>query len=144
MATRALVDTTILYAAANQRERHHRAGLAIVQAADHGRIPQLVVPDVVLLETMNGVHRDLGPGKAHDLLARLEEGAAFQLTREPDIVWRTGLEIFRNHPPLSLGDAVQVAAARHHEIPYVYSFDAGFDLVEALTRLATPTDPYAP
>ncbi len=145
MARRALVDTTVLYAAGNRSEvNRHADALAIVRGADHGELPVLVVPDVVLVETMNGLHRDVGAHHASEMLRRLEEGANFQLTREPRAVWDHGLELFRTYDRLSLADAIQVAAARHSGITAIYSFDAGFDGFEELTRLTTADNPFAP
>ncbi len=142
---RAIVDTMVLYAAGGRSYRQrHKAGLAIVSGADHGELPALVVPDVVLIETMNGLHRDVGHDHALAMLDRLQAGANFHLVRDPRAVWEAGHEIFRTYDQLSLADAVQVASARHHGISYIYSFDSGFDAVEGLTRLDQPENPLAP
>lgn len=145
MAQRALVDTTVLYAAGNQAEtKRHQAALQIVRGTDHGELPVLVITDVVLVETMNGLHRDVGNTTARGMLRRLQEGVNFLLVREPHAVWTSGLELFRRYERLSLADSVQLAAARHHGIEVIYSFDGGFDGIEDLTRLTTPEDPFAP
>lgn len=145
MAGRALVDTTVLYAAGNRSERQrHKPALAIVSGADHGELPALVVPDVVVIETMNGLHRDVGHGPAVAMLDRLQAGANFHLVRDPRAVWEAGHEIFRTYDQLSLADAIQVASARHHGISYIYSFDGGFDGVDGLSRLDRPENPLAP
>jgi len=68
----AVVDTTVLYAAGNERSQRHDRGLATLQAADHERLPRLRIPDVVLVETMNGLTRDVGHDTAVDMLDRLE------------------------------------------------------------------------
>jgi len=102
-----------------------------------------VITDVVLVEKMNGLHRDVGNATARGMLQRLQEGINFQLVREPQAVWDSGLEIFRGYERLSLTDSVQLAAARHHGIEVIYSFDGGFDGIEDLTRLTTPEDPFA-
>lgn len=137
------VDTTVLYAAGNRRTQRHEAGLAIVSAADQGDLPRLRVPDVVLVESMNGLSREVGHRTAMEMLNRLAVGSQFELVREPMTVWQQGLDRFRSTQRLSLADAVIVAGLRHAGLENLYSFDDGFDGVEGLTRLATPDDPFA-
>lgn len=145
MAGRALVDTTVLYAAANRSERHHhRQALAIVKGADRGELPRLVVSDAAWMETVNGLHRDLGHAATIDFARRIETGARFHLLREPKAVWSAGRELFRERERLSLADALQVACARHHGIDYIYSFGDGFEGLDDLRRLAAPTNPFDP
>lgn len=115
-----------------------------MKAADRGDLPTLLVSDAVLTETMNGLHRDVGHDKAAEMLDRLELGRNFEIVREPNAAWVRGREIFRNHPRLSMSDALQVASARHRGVEYIFSFDGGFDGPDDLTRLASVVDPYAP
>ena len=68
----AVVDTTVLYAAGNERSQRHDRGLEVLHAADHERLPTLRIPDVVQVETMNGLTRDVGHETAVDMLDRLE------------------------------------------------------------------------
>lgn len=143
LTDQALVDTTVLYAAGNRAERRHGTALAIVRAADRGDLPVLRVPDVVLVETMNGLTRDVGHDKAVDMLDRLKASAGFDVVREPRAVWSRALGLFPDHPRLSLADACIVAAALHHRIPYLYAFDRGFDGAPGITRLNAAEDPYA-
>jgi len=140
--TRAVVDTTVLYAAANRRASRHETAISIVRGADRGVLPQFLVPDPILVETMNGLSRDVGAETATDVLGRLQRGDQFDVRREPDTVWQTGLDLFHRVDRLSLADAIFVASARHHEIEYGYSFDDDFDGIDGLTRLATADDPF--
>lgn len=139
-----LVDTTVLYAAANRSAQRHETATAIVRGVDHGALPQVVVPDPMLIETMNGVARDVGHGTAVDFLDRLRLGSQFELRREPTAVWRTGIELFETIDRLSLADGLLVAAARHHGIEHCYSFDDDFDGIDGIVRLSTATDPFSP
>lgn len=141
---RALVDTTVLYAAANERATRHERGLAIVRGADEGRLPELDVPDPILVETMNGLVRDVGPTIAVDVLDRFERGRRFDLRREPEAVWQLGLSEFERFDRLSLADAVLVASARHRDVEFCYSFDDDFDGFDGLTRLTGPENPFSP
>lgn len=137
------VDTTVLYAAGNRRAHRHEPGLAILSGADEGNLPRLRVSDVVLVETMNGLARDVGHETAVDFLERLQVGSQFELVREPLAVWEHGVDLFTSTDRLSLADAVIVAGLRHETIGYLYSFDDDFDGLDGLTRLATPDDPFA-
>jgi len=141
--TRALVDTTVLYAAANSRASRHETALAIVRGADRGDLPSLIVSDPILIETMNGLTRDVGADVAVDVLDRLHDGSQFEVRREPITVWDTALDVFERIDRLSLADAVLVTSARHHGIEYCYSFDDDFDGFDSFTRLVTPDNPFS-
>ena len=140
----AVVDTTVLYAAGNERSQRHDRGLEVLHAADHERLPTLRIPDVVQVETMNGLTRDVAHETAVDMLDRLEASTGFALDRTTNAVWHAGVDTFRGIEGLSLADGLIAAYARHHDIDYLYSFDGGFDGVDGIARLADATNPYAP
>jgi predicted nucleic acid-binding protein len=52
---RALVDTTVLFAAAHRRDSAHEDALPILQGIDTGALPEAVVLEYVLAETLNGL-----------------------------------------------------------------------------------------
>ena len=139
----AVVDTTVLYAAGNERSQRHDQGLEVLHAADHERLPTLRIPDVVQVETMNGLTRDVGHETAVDMLDRLEVSTGFALDRTTNAVWHAGVDTFRGIERLSLADGLIAAYAHHHDIDYLYSFDGGFDGVDGIARLADATNPYA-
>jgi len=139
----ALVDTTVLYAAANSRASRHETALAIVREADRGSLPSLMMPDPIVIETMNGLTKDVGKETAVDFLSRLHNGSQFEISREPIIVWNTALDTFERVDRLSLADAMLVTSARHHGIEYCYSFDDDFDGFDSVTRLVTPDNPFS-
>lgn len=140
----ALVDTTVLYAAGNRRANRHETALEIVHFADDGELPILRIPDVVAVETMNGLLGSVGHRTAADMLMRFQEGSRFALEREPDAVWHRGLATFETVERLSLADAIIVASARHHDVEYLYSFDGDFDGLDGIVRLTTPENPFGP
>lgn len=140
----AVVDTAVLYAAGNRNAQRHDTAFSIVRGADQGSLPRLRIPDPILVETMNGLARDIGHEVARDVLDRLREGANFEIAREPSAVWSSGIERFENVERLSLADGLLVASARQHGCEYVYSFDDDFDGVDEIARLDTPADPFAP
>lgn len=138
----AVVDTTVLYSAGNKMDTRHEIGLEIIRAADSGELPVLRVSDPVLIETMNGLTRDIDHKTAVSFLDRLRAGSQFEPTRESLSVWQLGIELFEQRSQLSLADAIIVASMHHHGIEYCYSFDDDFDGIDGITRLATPDNPY--
>lgn len=138
-----LIDTTVLYAAGNKSAQRHNTALDIVRGADEGTLPSLVIPDPILIETMNGLVRDVGHDVAVDFLSRLQAGGQFEIRRESAVVWESALETFERIDRLSLADAMLVTSARHNDIGYCYSFDDDFDGVSSLSRLVTPDNPFS-
>jgi len=76
---RAVIDTTVLFAAAYRRDSAHTEALPILQGVDAGDLPEAVVLDYVLAETLNGLTTHTGHDAAVDLLDRLEENARFHI-----------------------------------------------------------------
>lgn len=138
----AVVDTTVLYAAGNRRAHRHTTGLEIVRAADHAEIPVLRIPDVVLVETVNGLVRDVGHDTATAMLERLEVSDGFTIERVTEPAWHGGLDVFRSIERLSLADGIIAAYLREHGLEYLYSFDTSFDGLPAISRLPSAEDPY--
>lgn len=142
MAPLAVCDTTVLYAAGNRNAQRHERGFEIVSGADRGELPILRIPDAVLIETMNGLTRDVGHETAVTVLERLQVGSQFDLVREPRTVWDTGIDLFTQIERLALADALIAAGARHSGIEYLYSFDDDFDGLDGITRLNAVTNPF--
>jgi len=76
---RALIDTTVLFAAAYTRDSSHDAALPMLRGIDDGTLPEAVVLDYVLAETLNGLTTHAGHDAAVDLLDRIEENARFHI-----------------------------------------------------------------
>lgn len=144
MAQQALVDTGVIYSAFHRRDEHHETGLRIVKDADSGRLPQLVVLDFVLAETMNALTHLLVPAQATEALSMLKASDGFDIVRINTAVWSAGQEIFTRIDPLSFVDSLLVAFARERDLPFLYAFDTGFDRIEGIQRLNTNLDPYEP
>lgn len=141
---RALVDTTVLFAAAYQRDSGHDVALPILQGIDDGSLPEAVVLDYVLAETLNGLGTHAGHEAAVDLLDRIEENARFHLDSLTADGLATGKALFRRHEPLSFVDACIIAYMQTEGLGYLYAFDDDFDIVEDVYRLDTATNPYDP
>ena len=76
---RALVDTTVLFAAAYRRDSAHDDALPILQGIDAGDLPEAVVLDYVLAETLNGLLTHASHDAAVDFLDRVEENACYHV-----------------------------------------------------------------
>lgn len=141
MTERALVDTGVLYGAFQRRDQYHETGLAVVRDADAGRLPELLVLDFVLAETMNALTQQLAAEDTREALAMVETSSGFEITRTTGTVWARGLATYKRLDRLSFVDALLVAAARERDREFLYSFDSGFDGVDGVTRLNTNVDP---
>ena len=141
---RALVDTTVLYAAAYRRDSAHDDALPIVQGIDTGILPDAVILDYVLAETLNGLTTHAGHDAATDFLDRVEENARFHIDSLTADEFATGKALFRQYERFSLVDACIVAYMQTEGLGYLYAFDDDFDAVDDLYRLDTATNPYQP
>lgn len=141
---RACIDTTVLFAAAYRRDSVHSEGLPILRGADDGSLPEAVVLDYVLAETLNGLTTHAGHDAAVDLLDRLEENPRFHVESLNTDGVATGKALFRRHRPLSFVDAALVAYMQSQELTYLYAFDDDFDAIQDVVRLETATNPFAP
>lgn len=143
MAT-AVLDTTVLYAAADASDERHADALPILRGVDDGSLPEGSVIDYVLGETLNGVVRNISHASAVDYLDRIEANDRFEVSRLTGDAFATGKEVFRRHRGLSLVDGLIVGYLRDRGLEYLYSFDSGFDGIDGVTRLSTPENPFAP
>jgi len=141
---RVLVDTTVLFAAAYRRDSSHEAALPILRSIDDGTLPEAVVLDYVLAETLNGLTTHAGHDAAVGFLDRIEENARFHVDSLTADALATGKARFRRHEPLSFVDACIVAYMRTDGLDYLYAFDDDFDAVGDISRLDTATNPYEP
>jgi len=141
---RALIDTTVLFAAAYARDSAHEAGLTILQGIDTATLPEAVVLDYVLAETLNGLTTHAGHRSAVDFLDRLEENSRFRIDSLTADTMATAKALFRQHERFSFVDACIVAYMQTDGLGYLYAFDDDFDAAEDVYRLDTATNPYRP
>ena len=141
---RALVDTTVLFTAAYRRDGAHDDALPILQDVDDGTLPEAVVLDYVLAETLNGLTTHAGHDAATDFLNRVEENARFHIDSLTGDAFATGKALFRQYERFSFVDACIVAYMQTEGLGYLYAFDDDFDAIEDVYRLDTPTNPYTP
>jgi predicted nucleic acid-binding protein len=141
---RALIDTTVLFAAAYRRDSSHDTALPVIRGVDNGSLPEAVVLEYVLAETLNGLTTHAGHEAAVDLLDRIEENARFHIESLSTDAFATGKSLFRQHEPLSFVDACIIAYMQTEGLGYLYAFDNDFDAVDDTYRLDTATNPYDP
>jgi predicted nucleic acid-binding protein len=137
-----VVDANVLIAARLSRDQNHERGEAITQALDHGTLPTAFVLSDVLEEVINYLQARAGHDVATETLDAIIESSGFSLEQTSNADFDTGRSLFRRYEPLSLTDAVIVAAMQREEVEYLYSFDDGFDSVSRVTRLTTPENPF--
>ena len=141
---RALIDTTVLFAAAYRRDGAHDEALPILRGIDTADLPEAVILDYVLAETMNGLTTHAGHDAAVDFLDRVEENTRFHIDSLTADEFAAAKALFRRHERFSFVDACIVAYMRAEGLGYLYAFDDDFDAAEDVYRLDTATDPYRP
>lgn len=138
----ALLDTNVLFASASARDTYHDPALTIVREIDHGTLPEAIVTNYVLAETLNLTREKLSPDVANQLLDRLIAGAYFEIVHAPKTDFNAAQALFRQYSELSFVDATIAAYMNRENIEYLYSFDGDFDAVEWITRLETVDNPF--
>ena len=141
---RAVVDTTVLFAAAYRRDGAHEDALPILQGIDTADLPEVVILDYVLAETLNGLTTYAGHDAATDFLDRIEKNTQFHVDSLTGDAFATGKALFRQYEPFCFVDACIVAYMQTEGLGYLYAFDDDFDAVDDIYRLDMPTNPYQP
>jgi len=141
---RALVDTTVLFAAAYRHDSAHDDAFPILQGIDSTALPEAVILDYVLAETLNGLTTHAGHDAATDFLDRVEENTRFHIDSLTTDEFATAKALFRQYERFSFVDACLVAYMQAEGLGYLYAFDDDFDAAEDIYRLDTATNPYQP
>lgn len=79
----AVLDTNVLFASASARDEYHAPAQEIVRGIDHGELPEAIVTNYVVAETLNLSGEKLGADAANQMLDRLIEGAHFRDSSRP-------------------------------------------------------------
>jgi len=141
---RALVDTTVLFAATYRRDSAHDAALPILKGIDTAALPEAVILDYVLAETLNGLTTHAGHAAAIDFLDRVEENTRFHIDSVTADGFVTAKALFRQHEKFSFVDSCIVAYMQAEGLGYLYAFDDDFDAADDVYRLDIATNPYQP
>lgn len=143
MAVTALDSNVLIdYKDTSADSRHERAR-AIVHAIDGGELPTARVTNYVLLEALNWIHERQRHDIAVDLRSRLSRSAGFELVHSARKDFHRAVELFETYEGLAFGDATIAAYMEREGIEYLYTFDDDFDVIEGITRLETPDDPFS-
>ena len=140
--TRALLDATVVIAAADDDDGDHDTGFQILRGVDNGDLPRGIIVSDAVQESLNYIHERAGHAMAVDLLDRFVQGARFEIPYNPRKNYGTARSLFRADGQLNFGDAMQVAFMRSADIEYIYSFDDDFDGVDGIERLNAAVNPY--
>jgi len=138
----ALLDTNVLFARSSARDEYHDRAWEIIRGIDHGELPEAIVTNYVVAETLNLSGEKLDADAANQMLDRLIEGAHFEITHAPKADFNAAQALFRRYSELSFVDSIIAAYMDRKDIEYLYSFDDDFDVVEGLTRLETADNPF--
>lgn len=138
----AVVDTSVLVDFRDESSPRHDRAQEIVRAIDRGDLPTTRVTNYVLLETLNWLQARRRHDLAVDTYHRLVESAGFAVSHAAQKDFAAAVDCFETHDSLAFGDATIVAYMRREGIEYLYSFDADFDAVDGVTRLATADNPF--
>ena len=141
---RALVDTTVLFAAAYRRDSAHADALPILRGIDSADLPEAVILVYVLAETLNGLTTHASHEAAVDFLDRVEENTRFHIDSLTADAFPTAKSLYRQDEHFSFVDACIVTYMQTNGLGYLYAFDGDFDAAEDLYRLDTATNPYQP
>ncbi|SDF96353.1 type II toxin-antitoxin system VapC family toxin [Halorientalis regularis] len=141
---RALVDTSVLFAAGYRHDGAHDDALPILKSIDGADLPEAVILDYVLAETLNGLTTHAGHEPAVDFLDRLEENTQFHIESLSTDAFATAKALFRQYSQFSFVDAAIVAYMQAEGLGYLYAFDDDFDVASDVYRLNTATNPYRP
>jgi predicted nucleic acid-binding protein len=141
---RALIDTTVLFAGAYKQDSRHADALPILSGVDTAHLPEAVVLEYVLAETLNGLTTHAGHDAAVDFLDRLEEHTRFHIESLTADEFATAKALFRQYQQFSFVDACLVAYMQTEGLGYLYAFDDDFDVASDIYPLDTATNPYQP
>jgi len=138
----ALLDSNVLFASASSRDEYHDRAREIVQDIDHGHLPEAIVTNYAVAETLNLAGEKLGADVANQILDRFIEGAHFEIIHAPKADFNAAQALFRRYGKLSFIDSTIAAYMEREGIEYLYSFDDDFDTLDSIKRLNTAVDPY--
>ena len=118
--------------------------LSILKGIDTVDLPEAVIIDYVLAETLNGLTAHVSHESAVDFLNRLEENTRYHIDSLTADTFATGKALFRQYERLSIVDACLLAYMQVEGLGYPYAFDDDFDVADDVFRLETASNPYKP
>lgn len=142
--TRALIDTTVLFAGVYRRDSNFDRGVEIINGIDDGTLPEVTVLEFVLAETLNGLGAAAGQQAAGDFLDRLEHHSRMHIERMTERAFATAQDRYPVTDELSFVDTCLVVFAELEGFDFLYAFDTGFDAIDTVHRLNIAVNPFEP
>jgi predicted nucleic acid-binding protein len=128
------VDTVYLLAVAKPRDEFHARALKWAASVS----APLLTTDYVLWEMVNCLSKAIDRPKAHALLSDIEELHDWEIVASSDALFRSGLEIHRQHADKewSLTDCISFIVMRERAVQRALTHDHHFEQAgfEALLR----------
>jgi hypothetical protein len=106
-----------------------------VEAIDDGNIQDAFITDYIFNEVVTYCRKKLGFEKSKEISEKLLNSFDFQILYTDKATFNASYHIFQLYPNLSFTDASLVVIMQSQNIPYIYSFDSGFDVVKEIHRL---------
>ena len=116
----ALLDTNVLFASASARDDYHERAQEIVRGIDHGDLPDVIVTNYVIAETLTLTGEKLGPAAANEMLDRLIKAAHFEIDHAPKTDFNAAQALFHRYGEMSFVDSTIAAYMERADIAYLY------------------------
>lgn len=129
------LDTTVLIAATFPKEKHHKAGKAIITSVEKGALGKPVITDYILDEAVTFVRKRKSVAASNEMLDAILYSSHLRFVKVDNRIFEAGVQLFRTYERLSFTDAISVATMRDLGIEILFSFDSGFDGIPGIARL---------
>lgn len=139
----AFVDSNIIQGGRNTSDQYYDEAQPIMGAVDRGDLPRGRLLYCQLTEFLGPLQHKIGRENTIATYNALEEGSGWRIERAPSEILAHADQLWKRYNKPEYGDAVIAAYMLHEEIEYIYSLDDDFDEIEGVTRLDTPTNPFA-
>ena len=138
----AIIDSGVWIAAFNKKNINHIIGKRIAEAIDDGKIQDAFITDYIFNEVVTYCRKKIGFDKSKEIAEKLLNSFDIQIIYTDKATFNASYHIFQIYPNLSFTDASLVVIMENNNIPYIYSFDSGFDVVKVIHRLENFTEIY--
>lgn len=138
----AVVDSNVAIGDRIPEDQHSEAGRELVLGFDSRELPRVVVLTPILKEILDLISRKVSQKYARKTLDALQKSRGFRIEHVSESDISDAKRLFRRYDGLSLADATIVAYLQRVGLEYLYSFDDDFDVIDTISRLNTPVNPF--
>lgn len=135
MAVPGVVDSGVWIAAFNKKDAHHQRGREIVAAISAGGTSQAIITDHIFNEVVTYTRKKLGSDASVKIASALLDSNHVKLIVVDEAIFTASYHMFEKYDTFSFTDASIVVVMKQLKLRWLYSFDAGFDRVDGITRL---------